>query len=85
MLFCACACALTATKHRESSGCRYSNCYILILEQCSESSGGPTGTAGIMLRGRDGTRQDGGGHRPQEIGMTAGHVSTKMRGTTGDG
>ena len=28
------------------------------LEQYSEASRGPTGAAGIMLRGRDGTRQD---------------------------
>ena len=33
--------------------------------QCSESSRGPTGTAGIMPRGRDGTRQNGTTrHRP---------------------
>jgi len=30
-------------------------------------------------------RTTGVGHRPQAIGMTAGHVSTKMRGTAGDG
>ena len=33
------------------------------LEQCSEASRGPTGTVGIMPRGRDGTRQDGSASR----------------------
>ena len=30
-------------------------------------------------------RTAGGGHRPQEIGMSAGQMLTKMKGTAGDG
>jgi len=45
------------------SHCRLSlgvhGCFLRGEGQCSEPSRGPTGTAGIMPRGRDGTRQDG--------------------------
>ena len=44
----------------------------------------------ISLRGsfvymQDAGKDGRGGPKPQVIGMTAGHVSIKMRGTVGDG
>ena len=42
------------------------------------------GTIGDIRR-RWAEGKDGGGYRPQVIRMTAGHVSTKMKGITGDG